>query len=106
MNPQLDEILNLVADWFGVKSAEILSTERFACTVEVRYVAFFLARESTDFSFYELGKYFARHHATVIHGVNQVRARILRDPEFARQIEILRSRVTPKEDWELAIGHA
>jgi hypothetical protein len=73
------QIIELVAERFGVSPAAILSPSRAQPTALARQIAMRLARELTDLSYTQLGARFHRDHSTVIHAVKATEGMLLDD---------------------------
>jgi chromosomal replication initiator protein len=84
----VDDIIKKVSEAFGVRPQDIRSSSRKSSVTVPRHVAMFLAREKTQMSFPEIGLRFGgRNHATVINACDNVRERMLTDPQFAAIVE-------------------
>lgn len=86
-NPKIvscDAIMKAVTEAYGVRVADLRASSRTKAITEPRHVAMFLTRELTGLSFPEIGQRFGgRNHATVINACDNVRNRMLVDPQFA-----------------------
>lgn len=84
----LDQVINTVADHFGMDRQEIVSKKRTRDVALPRQVAIYIARQLTRLSYDEIGKSFGnRDHSTVIYTCNQVEIRKRKDKIFARLLE-------------------
>lgn len=64
----IDNIQKVVADYYGIKVADLSSKKRTRVIARPRQVAMWLARELTDFSLPEIGAAFGgRDHSTVLY---------------------------------------
>jgi chromosomal replication initiator protein len=54
---------------------------------DVRQTAMWIIRKGTSMSFYDVGKVFNRHHATVLHAVKHVEALIQTDNKYRADVE-------------------
>jgi chromosomal replication initiator protein len=89
--PTLREIATAAARHFGLKLADLKSASRRQAVVVARGVAFYLARQLTDHSLQEIGKYFGgRDHTTVLHGHRRTEKMLKRDPATRHAISELR----------------
>ncbi len=79
----LEAIQKEVAAYFDLTIADLLGKNRNDRIAKPRMVAMFLARELTKVSSTEIGKAFARNHATVLHAESKI-------PELCRKDEMLR----------------
>lgn len=88
----IDEIQRHVAGRYEVTVEDIRSARRSHNIVLPRHIAMYLARLLTTRSMPEIGRQFGnRDHTTVLHGVRRMEERRATDPEFASEIEQLRS---------------
>lgn len=79
----VEAIQKQVAAYFDLSIADLLGKSRNDRIVKPRMVAMFLSRELTKASSTEIGKAFARNHATVLHAETKI-------PELCRADEMLR----------------
>ena len=69
----IDEIQRKVADYYGLKVAELLSERRAREVARPRQIAMYLAKKMTPRSLPEIGRRFGkRDHTTVMHAVKRV----------------------------------
>jgi chromosomal replication initiator protein len=54
---------------------------------DIRQTAMWIIRKGTSMSFYDVGKVFNRHHATVLHAVKHVEALIQTDRMYRGHVE-------------------
>jgi len=54
---------------------------------DVRQIAMWIIRKGTSMSFYDVGKVFNRHHATVLHAVNHVEEMLQTDPLYRAYVQ-------------------
>jgi chromosomal replication initiation ATPase DnaA len=54
---------------------------------DVRQIAMWIIRKGTSMSFYDVGKVFNRHHATVLHAVKSVENMIQTDNKYRADVE-------------------
>jgi len=70
---EMCDIHRVVATYYSVRRADIVSSSRKNALVRARQVAMYLTRVLTQHSFGEIGSYFGgRDHATVIHAVKKI----------------------------------
>lgn len=86
-------IQDVVCEYFGVTVISMLSDRRLQRCVRARRIAYYFARELTPHSFPLLGRLFRKDHSTILVGAKAVTAEIEKDPEFAREIEMLKERI-------------
>lgn len=78
------EIIHAVADARGVLVRDIRDFRRYQRVTRARHEAWWLIRTLTELSFPDIGRETGGHHHTsVMSGVEQVRERCLRDPNYA-----------------------
>lgn len=92
--PEVELIVRLVADDYGLSIHRILSRERSETVCHARQIAMVLLREHTRLVYQEIAEAFFRDHGTVIHAVRAVRDRRSTDPEFAARCERIAAAVT------------
>ena len=88
----VDKIQNIVANFFNIPLAEMLSQRRSRPLARPRQIAMYLAKKMTTRSLPEIGRRFAnRDHTTVIHAVKTITRLSEKDEEMKKNIEQLRS---------------
>jgi len=86
----IDGIQRAVAEKFGVKQSVLKEKSNTKVVVYPRQIAMFLAKELTTASYPEIGRAFGnKHHTTVLHSVEKIRAQRGSDPELNRILHSL-----------------
>lgn len=94
----LNQISALVAAYYGVKPAALLSASRRRQTVMARALAIYLGRTLCNCSLKALGKHFGgRDHSTVLHNFRQIQSQLAHDLQFATAVDQLRQSLVPVE---------
>ncbi len=87
-----DDILQAVAQHYGLKQKEIVSKSRKQNVVLARQLTMYLCHKYTNMSYAQIGRRLGgRDHSTVMHGCNQVSLRISVDRNFRHEVEELES---------------
>lgn len=90
----LAQIVEQVADFYRLRTTDIIGPRRTGRINTARQVAMFLARELTDASYTQIGDYFGgRSHTTVIHGCNKMQEEMDFDTNLAEQVEAIRQKI-------------
>ncbi|MBX3358657.1 MAG: chromosomal replication initiator protein DnaA [Phycisphaeraceae bacterium] len=90
---QIQMIINVVTEYYGVKTTDLQSKRRHRSVAQPRQVCMYLARRLTRYSLEEIGGYFGgRDHTTVMHAIKTVDERGVEDPEFATTLTMLEDR--------------
>jgi len=88
----LDQILEQVSAAFRANPTDLIGPKRNKEIVWPRQVAIFLARELTDMSLAQIGKFFGgRDHSTVLHAYNKVSDVVMEDEQALWKINDLRA---------------
>jgi len=88
----IDKIQNIVANFFNIPLAEMLSQRRSRPLARPRQIAMYLAKKITTRSLPEIGRRFAnRDHTTVIHAVKTITKLSEKDDEMKKNIDQIRS---------------
>ena len=82
----VERVIQTVAQYFEIKGSDIIGKERTANIVIPRQIAMFLCRCLTSLSISELGAYFGRNSATVLHAVQKVEKEIDRDEKVKQTV--------------------
>lgn len=86
----VEQIVAKVADFYGLRAADLSSKRRGAELVRARHVSMHLARELTGASLPEIGAAFCRHHTSVLHACNKIERQLHGDGNLAAQVNQLR----------------
>jgi chromosomal replication initiator protein len=90
----LTSISDLVEQVFRLQPGELRSQSKTQHLALGRQVAMYLCRTVGQQSFTIIGDHLNRDHSTVIHGVNLIQRRIMREPKFRLFIKKLAGQVT------------
>jgi chromosomal replication initiator protein len=86
----LEAIQNRVCEKFGVKLGEMKAKNNTKRVVFPRQVAMYMARELTPASLPEIARAFGgKHHTTVLHSVEKIKAKRLADRDFHKELSQL-----------------
>ena len=87
----IDEIQNKVCAHYAVKHADLLGQSRARLIARPRQIAMYLCKTLTTKSLPDIGRAFGdRDHTTVLHAVRKIEELLRFEPEFARDITLLR----------------
>lgn len=82
---KVENIINEVAKTYNVSVSDILSNRRTASLALARQVAMYIARETTDLSFKQIGESFGKDHTTVLYNVNKIET-FLKDKPYQKEL--------------------
>ncbi|GIW71519.1 MAG: chromosomal replication initiator protein DnaA [Planctomycetota bacterium] len=86
----ISQIMNVVANHFHLKIADLQSRKRSKSLVLPRHICMYLARTLTPMSLEEVGGHFGgRDHTTVLHAESKIRELREQDPELRAQLDRL-----------------
>jgi len=86
----VDEIQKVVADYFKLKQADLLSERRTRAVARPRHVAMYLAKQLTTRSYPDIGRRFGgRDHTTVLHAVKRIEELKTTEPSLATDLETI-----------------
>jgi chromosomal replication initiator protein len=88
----VETIIQVVAEHFKMKEADILGKKRNKEIVAPRQIAMFLAREMGSMSYPDIGRAFGRDYTTVIHSYEKVKAEIKKDSSLKNTVAEIRSK--------------
>jgi len=86
----IELITEIVAKEFNFKVSDLKAKKRTASIVFPRQIAMYLARELTDFSLPEIGRFFGgKDHTTVIYGFDKIKEKLNHDEKLRNLINRL-----------------
>lgn len=89
-------ILSVVAEHFGISTADILSQKKNKDIAYPRQIAMYLCCNMTNDSLQQIGKIIGdRDHSTVIHGRDKIIEDINKNDKVRQDINILKKKLTP-----------
>ena len=89
-----DQIIDTVADVYGVATDRILGRERTQTVARPRQIAMYLIREETDISLPQIGEVLGgRDHTTVMYGHEKICDLLERDDKVRRQVIEIKERL-------------
>lgn len=92
----IENIQNIVADYYGLKINELLSKKRNKELVYPRQIAMYLCRQLTDASYPQIGEQFGgRDHTTVLHANDKLEKKVAADKELEVTIKELCRKIDP-----------
>lgn len=89
----VEHIQRTVAEFYDIRISDMLGNRRPQNIAMPRQVAMFLCRELTSYSSPAIGGHFHRNHATVLHAQQVIKERLVGDPEFQREVNVLRRKI-------------
>ncbi|MCX7778645.1 MAG: chromosomal replication initiator protein DnaA [Patescibacteria group bacterium] len=88
------ELLQIVAEFYGLKVNELLSRSRKKELVVPRQVAMFLMREELDTSFPLIGHEFGgKDHTTAMHAWRKIKKKVEEEGRIKQEIDFIRQRI-------------
>ena len=91
-----ERIVSVVAEHFGITSADILSQKKNKEIAHPRQIAMYLCCEMTQTPLQQIGKLMGgRDHSTVIHGRDKIAADLSTNEKLQGIVEILKKKLNP-----------
>jgi len=98
MSISVDEIIRLVAAFYGIDVAALCGQSRSREMVKPRHIAMFLARDLAGASLPQIGAAMSgRDHTTILHGVNKIAEEIEHDDGMRREVLTIREKLYRSE---------
>jgi chromosomal replication initiator protein len=86
----VDKIIQVVAEYFNLKSHEIIGVKRTKSIALARQIAMYISRKVTRLSTTQIGKYFGdKEHGTVMHATKKIEDMMNKDYKLKKDIETL-----------------
>ena len=90
----IEQIQEVVAAKYDLKTSELLSSSRAANIAKARHVAMFLSKKLTTKSLPEIGKLFGgKDHTTVLHACRKIEEMVAKDGNFGAEIDALATKI-------------
>ncbi len=88
----VDDIVSIVADFYGIEKESIHQKTRRKEVVKPRQVVMYILREDFQMSFPTIGQRLGgRDHTTVIHSCDKIKNDIKNNPSFSQEIDRIRT---------------
>ena len=92
--PTVEKIQKIVANYYGIKIADLSSKSRARVVARPRQVAMYLAKNHTQESLPSIGKGFGgKNHATVIHSIKLIADMMNSDAKFLQEVKGLEEKI-------------
>ena len=92
----IEKIQKIVANFYGIKIADLSSQNRARAIARPRQIAMFLLREETKSSFPEIGsKLGGRDHSTILYGSEKIAKETANNETTKSTIDILIKKLNP-----------
>ena len=92
--PTLDEILQVVADFYHLTTAELTGPSRAQRVSIPRQMAMYLMREEAKASLLQIGQALGgRDHSTILHGCEKIARALDSDEQIRREMQMLREQL-------------
>lgn len=92
-NISIDEIQKKVAEFYGIKLADMRSVRKQKEVAVPRQIAMYLAKEMTTRSLPDIAKSFDRDHATVIYAIKKIKTLASSDVSLQKNISALKNQI-------------
>lgn len=89
-------IIEVVAEHFGFKTEDLISTKRNREVVYPRQIAMYLCRSMTSLSLQAIGTALGKKdHTTIMHGIEIIEKELKTDQNLVSTLEILKKKINP-----------
>ena len=89
-----NKILEIIADYFNLKTEEITNKCRKKNIVKPRQIAFYLLRSEVDMSYPEIGKFMGgRDHSTAIYAYKKIKRELSLSDDLTNQIKFIKEKL-------------
>lgn len=85
----MEDIVNIVCDLYNIYPKKIFQDTRKRELTKCRQISMYIARQLTELSLSEIGAYFNKDHATVLHSVKAVQKDIDTNRVFKTEVSLL-----------------
>ncbi len=89
----VDSIQKTVAEHYDLRVSDITGPRRLANIATPRQIAMYLSRKMTELSAASVAERFSRNHATVVHAVQTIEAKLEKSEDFRREIEQIKRKL-------------
>ena len=88
--PKLDDIVEAVAGFYGLKPNDLVGKSRAANISRARQIGIYLANEMTTRSATQIGRHFSRDHTTVTYSIKRIRGLCNSRQDVVNDIDAIR----------------
>lgn len=86
------DILDIACIELGIKREDVLGLSRKRAIVECRHIAIGVMRLNSLYTLMKIGELMNRHHATVMHAIDNFKDLYGRDKEFTRKVNMVKTK--------------
>ena len=85
-----DTIIDCCSKYYQLKKDDILGKRKTKDIAKARQICMYFMREILGYSQLKIGKFFDKHHTTIMHGINEVEKEMRDNQDFAVVIDSLK----------------
>ena len=85
-----DTIIDCCSKYYQLKKDDILGKRKTKDIAKARQICMYFMREILGYSQLKIGKFFDKHHTTIMHGINEVEKEMRDNQDFSVVIESLK----------------
>ncbi len=89
-----EEIVEACAKFYHIKVEDIMSNKKPKNIAQARQVCMYMMREILGHSYKNIGKFFDKHHTTIMHGIREVEKAMKEDYAFNNELSTLKKDIT------------
>ena len=93
MQSDPEEIIKIVADYYGIPEYDIKSKSRDYKIVLARHIAMYFIKSTGFITCAKVGSYFYRDHSTITHAIKSVNDQLETNKNYRRQVEDIKTRM-------------
>ena len=92
-NISIDKIMEIVANYYDLTVLDIRGKKRTQSIAIARQIAMYLSTQYTRLSTNQIGKYFNKEHATIIHAANKIKKCMNDDKKLKSEVINIENRI-------------
>ncbi len=89
----IDDVLKKVCEYFDISEKQIMGKSRKKEIALARQISMYLSQEICELSLSQIGKFYGKHHSTVMHSIEKIKNEIKTNDDVRKYVEEIVSKL-------------